>query len=297
MAKRSLLVGFLCLAVLPVLSAGGWSELGGGALLAATDEWGVEQLVVEADSFDFEYRGGRGPTMRIEAYGSADNRPQIVRDGALVRISLAERVRIAAAVRGRIVVYGPAMVDIEAHSGAGAILLESVVAPRLALRSSTGNISVESVEADIDLQTDAGSITVVDSAGSKRIVTDSGDISISTSSGDMFLRSAIGRINLWDVTGALDVETASGPIEIMGLSLREHGRVESRSGRIEVIFAHDLDQLSFDVSSDSGTIQIGEEVWDAGQSVRYQPGDDLPDSAAQRIPFTGKSGSSNQLYR
>ena len=297
MAKRSLLAGLLCLALLTALSAGGWSELGGGALLAATDEWGVEQLVVEADSFDFEYRGGGGPAMRIEAYGPADDRPQIVRDGALVRISLAERVRIAAAVRGRIVVYGPAMVDIEVHSRAGAILLQSVVAPRLALRSSTGKISVESVEADIELQTDAGNITVVDSAGSKRVVTDSGDIAISTSSGDMFLRSAIGRVNLWDVTGALDVETDSGPIEVVGLSLREHGRVVSESGRIEVIFAHDLDQLIFDVSSESGTIQIGEEVWDSGENVTYRPGDDRPDSGAQRLPFIGMSGSSNQLYR
>ena len=297
MAKRSLLAGWLCLALLTALSAGGWSELGGGALLAATDEWGVEQLVVEADGFDFEYHGGRGPVMRIEAYGPADDRPQIVREGALVRIGFAERVRIATAVRGRIVVYGPAMVDIEVHSGSGAILLESVVAPRLALRSSTGKISVESVEADLELQTDSGNITVVDSAGSKRVVTHSGDIAISTSSGDMFLRSAIGRVNLWDVTGALDVETDSGPIDVVGLWLREHGRVVSEGGRIEVIFAHDLDQLIFDVFSESGTVQIGDEVWDAGESVTYRSGADPPDTAVQRVPFIGMSGSGNQLYR
>ncbi|TVQ39410.1 MAG: hypothetical protein EA384_06540 [Spirochaetaceae bacterium] len=290
MEKRLLLAGVLCLVVVTALSAGGWNEPGGGALLTSSDEWGVERLEAEIGGFDFEYRGGSGPATRIEVYGAADGRPVIQRDGALLTISLLDRVRLAAP-RGRIVVLGPAMIDITVRSTAGSIALETIAAPELTAYSSSGGITVETVEADLDLRTDAGDITVIDSAGSKRIVTESGNIALSSSSGRMVLRSVSGRINLWDVTGALDVQTVSGAIDVVGLTLHDRGRVVTESGRIEVIFAHELDTLLFDLSSRSGKITVGEEIWST------EAGDPDSDEAEGRRPFVGISGSGHQYYR
>lgn len=289
------------------LAAGGLGELPSGSLLTAVEEWGIERLEVDAACFDFEYRGGAGPVTRVEVFGSADERFSIERDGALLSIRAEERMLLAGGSRGRILVTGPAMMELAVTAEGGSVSIQTVGAPELSVYGGSGTLSIDRVEARLSLYSNSGDIAVAGSSGSKRIITDSGDVIVRNSEGDLTVRTSAGRVNMWDVEGSLDVETVSGAIDIVGIKLREQGRVVTNSGRIDVVFAQELDELDLDVSTVSGAIQIADQqaemegVYIAPATPITEP-DEVPGLVEETdrpmaIPFSGYSVSGHQYYR
>ncbi len=278
-----------------------------GSLLIATEEWGIERIDVDAGLLDFEYRGGAGPVTRVEVFGPADERVYVERDGTLLSIRVEERALLPAASRGRILVSGPAVIELTIKAEGGSASVQTVAASELRVYGGSGAVSIDRVEAQLSLYSSSGDITVVGSSGAQRINSDSGDVIVRNSDGDLTVRTGSGRVNMWDVAGALDVETVSGAIDIVGITLREQGRVVTNSGRIDVVFAQDLDELDLDVSTVSGSIQIEDRYGgidggytplgpaDDEQRVGEEPAED-PDRPAA-IPFSGYSVSGHQYYR
>lgn len=281
------------------LAAGGLSELATGSLLTATEEWGIERLDVNAGYFDVEYRGGAGPVTRVEVFGTADERVLIERDAELLTIRSEERALLPGTSRGRIAVSGPVVIDLSINAEGGSVSINTVAAPDVAVYGGAGSITVERVEARLSLYSSTGDISVVGSSGTKRITSDAGDVVVRNSDGDLTVRTTAGRVNMWDVEGALDVETVSGAIDIVGVMLREKGRVVTNSGRIEVVFTQDLEELDLDVSTVSGNILIEDRYGgiDRGYAPPIQAEEEESEGLPLRIPFSGYSVSGHQYYR
>ncbi len=286
MNRRALLTA-LTLSVLPsMLIAGGWNEQGGGLLLSVGEEWGVEYLSVDAGSFDVEYRGGRGPAVRLEIYGPADERPIVERDGERLSITFPERIRIGTPVRGRIVASGPPVMDLSLTTASGGATVSTITEGVITVVTDGGRVSLEMVSGDVTVISQMGDVQLTDVTGTIGVTSHAGAILGRTVSGSLTLRTDEGRLTLWDVTGILDARTESGPIEVLGLTLAPNSRVQSNSGRVEVVFGHELEDISLDLTTESGTIHLD-----------HEPHESPIQRGTSELEFVGVTRSGNQYYR
>ena len=286
MNRRALLTA-LTLSVLPsMLIAGGWNEQGGGLLLSVGEEWGVEYLSVDAGSFDVEYRGGRGPALRLEIYGPADERPIVERDGQRLSISFPERVRMGTPLRGRIVASGPPLMDLSLTTAAGGVTVSTITEGIITVVTDAGKVALEMTAGDVTVITQSGDVQLTDVSGTVSVTSHAGAILGRTIGGVISLRSDEGRISLWDVTGILDARTESGPIEVLGLTLAPNSRVQSNSGRVEVVFGHELEDVSLDLTTESGTIHLD-----------HEPHESPVHRGDSELEFVGVTRSGSQYYR
>ena len=114
----------------------------------------------------------------------------------------------------------------------------------------------------------------------------SGSATVRNSDGPMTIDVGSGSVRLDDVAGQFDLNSGSGSIKGEKVLLRGDSSFDAGSGRIEMSFLNNEDELSFDLDAGSGSIRVGD--------IR---GGDRVIIGSGAIEVTGNTGSGSQEYR
>ena len=225
------------------LALAGAKGQGEASLLEAFEYTGASLLVVEdAGVFNLEVKGYSGVSIKVEVYGSS------------------ETGRVAHSQRDRDVVI----------AGTGGIEIRSIgaAAPRMVIRVPSTT--------ELDLETTTGEITVETVNGSKRLATTTGRIVVRSGKGDITARSTngghrfdyvegniraqttAGGIEVTNTTGLMDLRSSTGSLSGRDVKLTGTSQFETTTGRVEMDFTNPIEDLSFQLTSSSGKITLGE---------------------------------------
>lgn len=166
-------------------------------------------------------------------------------------------------------------VKLDIDNSSGDINVANLRASESKIEASSGDITLRSIVANLDIETSSGDIDINGLTGDSEIESTSGDQRLYDLKGNITARSSSGDITAAKFDGSIDLEATSGDIEIRG----GKGKVEVRttsgeiegediwltgdagfdatSGDIEIDFENDLDELSFDLRATSGDLQVG----------------------------------------
>ncbi len=140
---------------------------------------------------------------------------------------------------GRIEATGLKSNEIRLESASGSVLATGVTAEEVRLQAGSGSVTAEEVTAKfLDVK-----------AGSGRITLENIDSDVKGTAGS-------GRIELFDVKGALDLKTGSGRIAGERIDLTGSSHFRSGSGSVRISLRNNLDALSYDLQSGSGSVSV-----------------------------------------
>lgn len=143
---------------------------------------------------------------------------------------------------------------IEASSGN--VTLKSIIA-NLDVETSSGDIEIDGLVGDSEIESTSGEQDITDVRGSLEAQASSGDITITNFKGDLDLEATSGDIDLRGGEGELDVRTTSGEIDGDDITLTGDANFDASSGNIEIDFTNDLNDLSFFLTATSGDLEVG----------------------------------------
>ena len=86
----------------------------------------------------------------------------------------------------------------------------------------------------------------------------SGDVEIRDFLGDVTIQSTSGDIAVGDGVGMLRLKSTSGEIDGDNVELKGNSEFRANSGDISVNFANGLNELSFDLQTNSGDLRVGD---------------------------------------
>jgi hypothetical protein len=129
---------------------------------------------------------------------------------------------------------------------------------KIALATSSGNISADSLEAgELTLETVSGSINVRSMASPRaRLETASGNAKIAWFSGELSAETVSGRVDIGAADITCGISTMSGNVYIAAESIT--GNVSTVSGEVGISTAAGEDDLAYDIESVSGSVAVGE---------------------------------------
>ncbi len=270
--KRYLLVAMALICV-AALYARGEREDGGFSYE------GVRALEIEARSFAVEIRAvpGRHVTMSVE---NCPDDHTVLHSvvGSTVRVRVEQdRVLFPRPHRGRLVFQVPRDTDITVESLTGSVSIVGIASPELRVRTTTGRISLEQIDADIHARTNTGSIEIRRSRGRFDVGSTTGPIRITDAEGPVISSSATGSHSYTDLLGDIDARSTTGSIELnrtegsvrlrtstgsqkgSAVTLTADSSFQASTGRIDMGLTNRLDQLQFELTSTTGSLEVGRE--------------------------------------
>ncbi|MEP0984249.1 DUF4097 family beta strand repeat-containing protein [Ekhidna sp.] len=143
---------------------------------------------------------------------------------------------------------------IEASSGD--ITLRSIVA-NLDVETSSGDIDIDGLTGDSDIESTSGDQEIFNSTGNIETRASSGDITISGFNGKIEVQTTSGDVEIRKGVGAIKARTTSGEIDGYAIEINDNCYFDATSGNIEIDFTNDLDELSFDLTATSGDLEVG----------------------------------------
>jgi hypothetical protein len=143
------------------------------------------------------------------------------------------------------------------EAGTHRLILRVPRSCELEITTATGSITVADVSGAKKLQSDTGSITLRGCEGNTVATTETGSQTYSALRGDLSARVETGSINLTDVEGAMSVETATGGIQAISLRLTDDSSFTAQTGSITLELTQSLEDFSFQLRSDTGSIVVG----------------------------------------
>lgn len=132
----------------------------------------------------------------------------------------------------------------------------------------SGNIQMNTSSGDSKISNVTGNITIQSSIGDQKYEQITGDIKSSCSSGDVRisnvkgnvdLSSSIGNINFENYIGTPTIRTSSGDISGTNVELIDNITIESTIGDVHFDLVNKMDDLSFDLDTTIGTININKD--------------------------------------
>jgi DUF4097 and DUF4098 domain-containing protein YvlB len=270
------------------------------------DETGIEVLEVEASLLDVEIIGVSGTT--LTARGDEIPNNMIVkykRRGNVLRVWAEKRffsfklrnngslyfevpgntdlnIRTSS---GEVVIRNMASESVSAESSSGMISISNILSD-LRVNSSSGDVNIGMVEGNVRAESSSGQIEIIDVSGAVTLSSSSGDLRLSSIDGAIEASSSSGRVTLEAVNGTVDLQTSSGNITGADVLITGDSAFESSSGRIDIDFSNQLNEISFRLKSSSGMLEVGnlrkEKQLAAGEGA---------------MKVTGESSSGNQAYR
>ena len=291
---------------------------------------GVKELQVEGIFFTVEVSGHSGD--KVEGRISI---PQNLYDGNYVEVAHAKRggllevevIRKKASIppvsgKAVISIRAPRDVTLNIMTSSGKIAVEGFETDTVRLASSSGKITVNDINARMEITSSSGSqdihqckgsLTVestsgrillrgiignasaASSSGSQTYEEIDGNIKAESSSGrqsyedingDITSQSSSGTITITNQRGTLNLRTTSGKLEGNGVKLTGNSSFKTSSGRISFEFENDLSDFSFELKSSSGMLRVGESKVRGTLLMGNRP-----------IKIKGKSSSGSQEYR
>lgn len=166
----------------------------------------------------------------------------------------------------------------------------SAIKAKLSISSASGNQYLDRISGDLKCSAVSGDVNLKEMRGNTNIRTSSGKIDLVHVQGDLTCESTSGHIRLETIEGKLDLHTSSGNIGGESVTVVERCSIQTISGNIALGLQNNTSDLSFDLSSVSGLLEIkkGEILVKEKKSLRTGSG---------KIPLTAKTISGNQLYR
>ena len=143
---------------------------------------------------------------------------------------------------------------IEASSGD--ITLRSIVA-NLKVETSSGDIDIDGLTGDSDIESTSGDQEIYNTKGDIETRASSGDITVSGFSGKIEVQATSGDVEIRKGAGAIKARTSSGNIDGYAIEVSDNCYFDATSGNIEIDFANDLNDLSFDLTASSGDLEVG----------------------------------------
>lgn len=197
--------------------------------------------------------------------------------------------------------------DTQLHAGtlSGDISITGMDGGDMVATSLSGSIDLKECKNDLQCSTASGNITITGFEGRKTVECTSGEIKIKNSIGDIKINGTSGgfvfervignisggtlsgSIRINSTKGSLHLSTASGDIKGEKVIVTEDSALETASGSIHVDFATSLEDLSFDLTSLSGELSVGDSASERG---RLKVG-------GGRIDIKGSTLSGSQSYR
>jgi hypothetical protein len=167
---------------------------------------------------------------------------------ALVTAPLASHATLSTGA-GRVETTGR-LGDVDAHTGAGAIVLDECAEARA--RTGSGNITIASATGSADAKTGSGRVHVGNVAGNVRISTGAGSAELDGAGGEATLSTGSGNIEVGEGGDAVEASCGSGNIKVRRV---DHGRVRAKttSGGVSVGVAQGVAAL-LDLSTMSGRV-------------------------------------------
>lgn len=237
----------------------------------------IKELRVDGKLFTVHVEGVTGNSVKgvVKAPNKNEYFVKIKQEGDVL-ILLCEKYPAFAFASPQIILTVPQNLDITITNSSGSIGLENLRGTSLNLESTSGSISVSDCSNDITcsstsgdikirnvegnkvLNASSGSISIEDSTGDVTVETTSGSISCTAISGDIKAEASSGSINFRSIEGTFQVETTSGTIQGSKIFVSNHSEFKSSSGTIEIDFENPHSDLSFDLSSSSGSLIAGD---------------------------------------
>lgn len=146
-------------------------------------------------------------------------------------------------------------VYLETSSGELSVL--DLIGSEAYLRSSSGDIILKDVEANAKVQSSSGDQRIREIKGDLDAESSSGNIALMYFDGKVRIESTSGDINVNNGKGLAGLRTTSGTIEGADLMLVSDLTIQSTSGDISLYLMNDPDDLSFDLESNSGDLEVG----------------------------------------
>ncbi len=147
--------------------------------------------------------------------------------------------------------------DVSISSTSGDISFPSITAKNADVTSTSGNVTIETIETDADgstgiihISTTSGDVHITELTGKTESESTSGNLTIETIKGNTLLRTTSGDIRLTEITGTIDAESNSGNVAADILS--GDTQIRTTSGDVSV---NRLDG-NLQLSTTSGCVKI-----------------------------------------
>ena len=198
----------------------------------------------------------------------------------------------------------PSSIDLMVDNNSGSVYVSGITAEKTHIEANSGSIKATNIQANATIETNSGSIKASNikgdirgksNSGSQRweqikgnITTgaNSGGIKFDRVQGSIEAQTNSGGIGLENITGSLKLKASSGSIRGSNVDLKANSAFRTSSGGISIGLVNNLDDLSFDLSANSGGLTVGKS---RGSKKLY-----LQKSGT--IQITGISSSGSQRY-
>ncbi len=169
----------------------------------------------------------------------------------------------------------PDDVALRIETSSGNIRADGISGDRMDFESTSGDIElsnirtsleVGSTSGDIDLRNVTGSVYARSTSGDQDFEGINGEIEVSSTSGNIELaefegdvraESTSGNIELERGTGGLFLKSTSGEIDGYQVTINGDAEFRATSGNIDFDLSNDLEEFSFDIQTNSGSLRVG----------------------------------------
>lgn len=277
----------------------------------------VDVNIIGTDTDEIDLKG----LIRGKLRGGKDFEFKHRQDGSLLKIWIEAPRSIMGRFEAKLTLKVPYSMDIDVRNSSGDVYIEEIVADKMRLETSSGDMKLKNVETqlttkassgDLDVYYLKGAISAVSTSGDQsfnhiRAIVSSratsgdimfadviGDLSTKTTSGDLQFENIDGRISNVSTSGDLIINKAktilnltatSGDMRGDSVELIGDSRFKSTSGDVSMSF-NDIDAMSFDLKASSGDLRAGNRS--ADRKLYLENGE---------VWIYGVSSSGNQTYR
>lgn len=198
-------------------------------------------------------------------------------DGSMLKIWLEKPKNVYGNIRGKWDISLPTGTQLIVSNNSGNVKASGLSGDELTINCSSGNIEVDNLAGNISLKASSGNISAFGLEGNISAKASSGNVSISdaignvdckTSSGNIRIKdlsktfltatASSGEIYLDEVEGKLSVKCNSGNIKGENIRLEGDSNFNTTSGNISIYTKNGIEDLSFDLSSNSGDLRVGD---------------------------------------
>lgn len=244
---------------------------------------GIEEILVKGGSLEVNYEGSNQENdVFLNAYLES-NRSDGIKimykvEGNRLRVELKRESGGWGNIKtkGFISLTGPENMQLDISNSSGTMFISNVHSDKIDLGISSGKIEARSLSSDeINIHASSGKLVLEDlsghlkckiSSGNGKISGVEGDVTVEASSGSYMISEVEGLINASLSSGNLELEdigelgnlrVSSGRIEARNSGLGNHTRFNGSSGSFTVQTEQNLEDLNFELSSSSGSLEVG----------------------------------------
>jgi hypothetical protein len=249
---------------------------------------GIESVTIEGDLFDIDVTGESRDDVSGVIATSDDFVLRHRQNGGTLEIwHEIPLIKLWSTKKHSLTLLVPLSANVRIQNSSGDAAVRNLKSGSLSIKTSSGCILAQDIEAEIDLAATSGKIAAarLSSDGVVSAKTSSGDISMADVAAGIKASSTSGKQLYERTSGGIDAKSSSGAIKGERVSIRAASSFAATSGDISMTLADPLEGFSFALSASSGKLGVGAEQARKKLLVGAGP-----------IEITGTSTSGNQSF-